>query len=108
MKRLSIDERVELHTRHMKNWLENGGMIISIRGRIKRIRTFDVKFAKGQMRDHNALSEDGHEWEIAEHGQTRQCVKCMICQCCPPNWVGFPVSNFTKEDIPELIRINEL
>lgn len=106
-RRLTIDENIELSTQQMKTFLSNGGLIISIRGRVKKILPFDVRFAKGQMKDHNALSEDGHEWEVAEHGQTRRCVKCLISQCCPPKWVGFPSSSFTKEDIPALIRINE-
>lgn len=104
---MTVDEKIEMATKKMKTFLANGGLIISIRGREKRILPFDVKFAKGQMRDHNALSEDGHEWEIAENGQTRHCVKCKIAQCCPPSWVGFPSSSFTIEDIPALIWMNE-
>ena len=52
MKRLTIDEKVEIQTRHMKNWLNNGGMVISLRGRIIKIRQFDVKFMNGQKIAH--------------------------------------------------------
>jgi hypothetical protein len=115
MPQLTIDEKVELNTRHMKNWLNNGGMIISIRGRIKIVLPFDIKFMKGQTLEHNAFSEDGHEWEVAEHGQTRMCTKCFITQCDSrrvpldqKQWVSFPASNITREDIEYLLKRQQL
>ena len=115
MKQNTIDEKVDRDTTRVLNWLNNGGKAVFLRGRLKLILPFDVKFMNGQTIEHNAFSEDGHEWEVAEHGQTRKCTKCFITQCDSSpvpldqkQWTGFASSNITKEDIHELLRLQHI
>jgi hypothetical protein len=69
------------------------------------VMSADIKFMKAQTKEHSILSEDGHEWQVSSHGQTRQCTKCLALQCSPPVWTGFPAStSITKEDILFLTR----
>lgn len=79
-----------------------------LRNREIKLTPFDLRFAQGQKREHNVLSNDGHEWQIAKHGQVRTCTKCFRQECSPPKWVPVPNSQFSTEDISALIALNEV
>lgn len=60
------------------------------------LTTFDKKYIRAQTKEHNVLSENGHVWEEAKHGQTRHCTRCWLIQCTPPYWVPIPHTHFSK------------
>jgi len=104
---MTIDEKIERATHSVKAHLEKGFLFIELRGKLRRLLPFEVRYLKGQKHDHSALSKDGHEWELADHGQCRHCVKCFTSQSnCSGDWI-FLVGPFSREDVEHLVRQDE-
>lgn len=103
---MTIDQKIERATKAAKAHLERGMFFIQLRGKLKMLLPHDVKFLKGQTHEHSALSEGDHVWEIADHGQTRHCVKCFTAQsnCGDPSWHAIPNGTFSREDVEFLVR----
>lgn len=82
---------------------------ITLRGRKHRLTPWGVRFMNSQTKEHNVWSKDGHEWEIVRGGQGRTCKKCLRIQSWgldSGDWFDLINSDFTTEDVVELIKIN--
>lgn len=66
----------------------------------------NLRFAIGQTREHNILSENGHEWFEDKKKKTRSCKRCFRVETNPENWTQVPNPVFTGEDIQAFIEVN--
>lgn len=94
-------------TKAVARWISEGRQFVKIRGKLRMLTEFDVKYMMAQTHEHSVLSDSGHDWKVADHRQTRTCLRCFRSECCPPNWTPWPNGIFSTEDLHYLIELSK-